>query len=734
MTRNLAPLAEAAVVVQSLSKRYGTVEALKGITFAVSPGEIFGLIGPDGAGKTTTFQILAGVMAATAGEVRVLGTDPRLARLNLGYVTQKFSLYPDLSILENLRYSAGLRRVPEARFSARSEELLERVGLDGFRHRLAGQLSGGMKQKLALCCALVSGPKILLLDEPTTGVDPVSRREFWDLLAAVAAEGVTVIAATPYLDEAERCHRIALIYAGEIQEMGTLQALRDNLGLRRIEVWAEPLDRAEAVLYQRLSGPHPSPLPGGEGTGGIPPAPLRKGGGTDWGAERPMNGIPAHGSPTNESSINGTSIEKKAVTAGNSTQAIVDIQTFGDRLDVMVTDAAQGEQQIRALLARHNVPLSGLRLDEPTLENVFVNRLRQQGLDPAYLAFPAHRSGKEAGGVALATRQLQKTFGNFQAVRGVDITVHYGEIYGLLGANGAGKTTVIKMLCGLLPPSGGTVELAGETSQLNRSEVRSRIGYMSQKFTLYDDLTIRQNLEFYCGVYGVPKRLQRDKIDWVLETCGLTGQDHRLTGSLPGGWKQRVSFGASVMHEPDLLFLDEPTSGVDPLARRQFWRLIRDFAQRGTAILVTTHYLEEAENCNTMAFMVAGSIVAQGSPSAIKTSQPGQLVELLTDQTQAASNLLKARLDSWRVSIFGDRLHLVLDDPDRDMATVQGWLRDAEIPVLSMRPIPFSLEDAFIGIVQRAETAQRTDSLQQTESVQRTDSVQWTESVPREGS
>lgn len=432
-----------------------------------------------------------------------------------------------------------------------------------------------------------------------------------------------------------------------------------------------------------------------------------------------MNRSPVHGTSMHENSIHGSPLKTGGATAGNFPKAIVDIQTFGDRLDVMVTDATQGEQQIRALLAHHDLHLSDLRLDEPTLENVFVNRLRQQGLDPAYFAFPTYRSGKEPGGVALAARQLQKTFGSFQAVRGVDLTVHYGEIYGLLGANGAGKTTVIKMLCGLLPPSGGTIELAGETSQLNRSEVRSRIGYMSQKFTLYDDLTIRQNLEFYCGVYGVPKRLQRDKIDWVLETCGLTGQDHQMTGSLPGGWKQRVSFGASVMHEPDLLFLDEPTSGVDPLARRQFWRLIRDFAQRGTAILVTTHYLEEAENCNTMAFMVAGSIVAQGSPSAIKTSQPGQLIELLTHQTQAASNLLKARLDSWRVSIFGDRLHLVLDDPDRDWPTIQAWLQVAGIPVQSTRPIPFSLEDAFIGIVQRAETAQQTESIQGAETVPR---------------
>jgi ABC-2 type transport system ATP-binding protein len=643
MTAIAPPRPEAAIAVAHLRKRYGTVEALKGIEFAVQPGEIFGLIGPDGAGKTTTFQILAGVMAATAGEVRVLGKEPRLARLNLGYVTQKFSLYPDLSILENLRYSAGLRRVPAARFEAQARPLLQRVDLDQFRDRLAGQLSGGMKQKLALCCALISGPKILLLDEPTTGVDPVSRREFWDLLAAVAADGVTVIVATPYLDEAERCHRIALIYAGAIQQIGTLQDLRDSLGLRRIEVRAEPLGQAEAVLHQ---------------SGG----------------------------------------------------AIVDIQTFGDRLDVMVTDAEQGQAQIRAVLAHNDLHLSDLRLDQPTLENVFVNRLRQQGLDLADLAFPTGRSGQEKGGIAIATRQLQKTFGDFQAVRGVDMTVHYGEIYGLLGANGAGKTTTIKMLCGLLPASGGEIELAGETSRLDRSEVRSRIGYMSQKFTLYDDLTIRQNLEFYGGVYGVPKPLQREKIDWVLETCGLVGQENRLTGSLPGGWKQRVSFGASVMHEPDILFLDEPTSGVDPLARRQFWRLIRDFAQRGTAILVTTHYLEEAENCNTMAFMVAGAIVAQGSPNQIKASQPGQLIELVSRQTQAASNLLKQRLAPWRVSIFGDRLHLVLDDPDRDLIAVQRWLQEADIPVQSTRPIPFSLEDAFIGIVQRAEDVQRAEA------------------------
>ena len=656
---------DSAIAVRQLQKRYGQLAALKGINFEVQPGEIFGLIGPDGAGKTTTFQILAGVMAATAGEVAVLGRPPRQARLDLGYVTQKFSLYPDLSIAENMRYSAGLRRVADAVFEARARPLLQRVDLERFRDRLAGQLSGGMKQKLALCCALVTQPKILLLDEPTTGVDPVSRREFWDLLAAVATTGVTVVAATPYLDEAERCHRVALIYAGEIQQIGTVKELRDGLGLQRIEVRAEPLAQAEAVLSERARSPE------------IPPTPVGKGG-----TEMPT-----------------------AATAGDATTSvIVDIQTFGDRLDVLVTDAEQGQAQIRSLLSQTGLTLKGMGPAEPTLENVFVKRLRQQGLDPAYVEFPAYRAGQEKGGVAIATRDLQKTFGDFQAVQGVAITVRYGEIYGLLGANGAGKTTVIKMLCGLLPASGGTVQLAGETDNLNRSDVRSRIGYMSQKSTLYDDLTIRQNLEFYCGVYGVPQKARREKIDWVLETCGLVGREHLVTGSLPGGWKQRVSFGASVMHEPDILFLDEPTSGVDPLARRQFWRMIRDFAQRGTAILVTTHYLEEAENCNNMAFMVAGAIVAQGSPSEIKTSQPGQLFELVSAQTQAASDCLKERLAPWRVSIFGDRLHLVLDDPDGELDAVRRWLADAGIAIQAVQPTPFTLEDAFIGIVQRAAT------------------------------
>ncbi|BAZ45352.1 ABC transporter ATP-binding component [Chondrocystis sp. NIES-4102] len=636
-TSKLKPIS---IEVTGLYKQYGKVAAVKGIDFTVAQGEIFGLIGPDGGGKTTTFQILAGVMEATGGKIEVLGKPPREARLNIGYLTQKFSLYPDLSIEENLRYSARLRQVSETEFRQRKTKLLSLFSLQHFPTRLASQLSGGTKQKLALCCALIAQPQVLLLDEPTTGVDPVSRREFWDLLATVAAEGVSIVVATPYLDEAERCHRIALIYDGKIQQIGSLGQLRASLGLHRLELRAKDLKAVENVLG------------------------------------------------------------RDALKIG-----IADLQFFGDRLDVLVSDPQQATQDITQLLAQQQLPFD-LQSDEPTLENVFVTRLRQQGSDPAFIEFPRYRGVKQDNTIstralAIAARNLQKTFGEFQAVKKVDLEVKYGEIYGLLGANGAGKTTTIKMLCGLLPKSAGEMILAGQTDNLHSSQVRSRLGYMSQKFTLYDDLTIRQNLEFYCGVYSVPSKLRQEKINWVLTTCGLLGKENTVTGSLPGGWKQRVAFGASVMHEPEILFLDEPTSGVDPLARRQFWRLIRNFAQQGTAILVTTHYLEEAENCNRMGFMVAGEIVAQGSPSQIKAQQPGNLIEMIVSDNQSASNLLKQDLESWRISIFGDRLHLVLDNPQQDLPIISRKLTQHQIQIASQRAIPFSLEDAFIGIVQR---------------------------------
>jgi ABC-2 type transport system ATP-binding protein len=559
----------------------------------------------------------------------------------MGYLTQRFSLYLDLSIWENLRYAAGLREVSEAAFKMRSEHYLQLLDLAQFKQRLAGRLSGGMKQKLALCCALIHQPKILLLDEPTTGVDPVSRREFWDILADLAvSEGMTTVVATPYLDEAERCSRIALMYEGKIQQCDTPAKVKASLGVQRLEVYmpVAQLDKAADILKNNVD--------------------LR--------------------------------------------DLAQDVQRFGDRLDVLTAQPKETSHRIRRVLQQQQIKVENLAIDTPTLENTFVARLRELKGESSTSNYPRIFHQEKSQGTAIGAENLNKFFGNFHAVHNINLDIKYGEVFGLLGANGAGKTTVIKMLCGLLPASSGKVSLAGETGQLRSAEVRQKIGYMSQKFTLYDDLTIGQNLEFYCGVYGIPRRHRRAKKNWVLQMSDLMGQEDRLTADLPGGWKQRVAFGAAVMHEPKVLFLDEPTSGVDPLARREFWRWINQFAGEGMAILVTTHYLEEAEQCHRLGFMVAGELVAQGTPRQVKQEQPGQLVEWECEQVQKASDVLKQKLERRRVSIFGSRLHTVLDDPRTQIPQVENWLVEAGIKVESHREIGFSLEDVFISVVEQA--------------------------------
>jgi len=638
--------ASTVVQVHNLRKDYGSLTAVKDIDFAINAGEIFGLIGPDGAGKTTSFHILGGVLEQTGGDVLVLGGKPRDMRLEIGYLTQQFSLYLDLSLIENLRYVAGLREVAKADFDERAWKYLKLMSLDKFPDRLAGQLSGGMKQKLALCCALVARPKLLLLDEPTTGVDPVSRREFWDLLSTVTQEGVTVAVATPYLDEAERCNRLILMHEGQVKETGSPQQLKDNLGLHRLEIRSGRIE----LMERRLIG-----------------------------------------------------------LSHSQADVICDVQTFGDRLDVLAKDVSHAQSMVEAAAKQDGISDLVIELQEPTLENVFVNRLRAEknssDSDLDRKPFPFAGSFDAASGndfKAIEAKGVRKTFGNFVAVKDVSLDVGYGQIYGLLGANGAGKTTTIKILCGLLMPTQGKMALCGQVSNLRSEALRQRLGYMSQKFTLYDDLTIMENLEFYCGVYCVPDALKNERIAWVLRSSDLTQQGGMLAGKLPGGWKQRLSFGAAVLHQPEVLFLDEPTSGVDPLARREMWKLIRDFARQGTAVLVTTHFLEEAEYCNNLGFMVAGALVAEGSPTDIKASQPGKLFELNLSNTNAGYALLKSKLASWRTSMFADALHVVLDDPAVDLPGLRAQIESAGLKLNSLRQLPYSLEDAFISIVQRA--------------------------------
>jgi ABC-2 type transport system ATP-binding protein len=369
----------------------------------------------------------------------------------------------------------------------------------------------------------------------------------------------------------------------------------------------------------------------------------------------------------------------------------------------MVPDARAGEQKVRELLGAS----AKIRVVDPTLENTFVATLRSLGQEPRTPEYPGKHDHRQlCGTVAIGAYHLNKRFGSFQAVHEVKLQVKYGEIYGLLGANGAGKTTTIKMLCGLLEPTTGHIELAGESRHLRGQHVRQRIGYMSQKFSLYDDLTIEDNLEFFGGVYGVPADELQEKKKWVLEFSGLAGKEKQITGSLPGGWKQRVAFGAAILHEPSVLFLDEPTSGVDPLARRAFWRMINRLADMGTAILVTTHYLEEAEQCNRLGFMVAGELVAEGTPSGVKHAQGGHLIEFRVSDPQKSADLLKEKLDRWRVSLFGDRLHVITDDDvESGIRNVKQQLAQVGIQVTSASEEDFSLEDVFIAVVEQARKA-----------------------------
>jgi ABC-2 type transport system ATP-binding protein len=629
-----------AIDVRGLTKRYGALEAIRGISFDVHRSEIFGLIGPDGAGKTSTFQILAGVMEATSGSANIFGRPAREMRSQTGYLTQTFSLYLDLTVAENIRYSGDLRHIPPNEIAERAQKYLRMFDMDRFKDRLAGQLSGGMKQKLALVCALVPQPHVLLLDEPTTGVDPVSRREFWDVLAHLAAEGLTILVATPYLDEAERCHRIALMYQGEIHQIGTPAELRASLGAKRLELRTADLRKTESLLSEE-AGPD---------------------------------------------------------------KEIIDVQRFGDRLDLLVRDPDKDRQMVNEKLRSAGVPVDEIRVDEATLENTFVAKLRALGQKAATVEFPSrHDHNNLHGQVAIGATDLVKEFGAFTAVKNVSLQIRNGEVFGLLGANGAGKTTTIKMLCGLLDPTRGKIELAGTSGNLRSESVRQRIGYMSQKFSLYDDMTIRENLEFFSGVYGVPEHEREEKIRWVLTFSGLQDKQNQITGSLPGGWKQRVAFGAAIMHEPDILFLDEPTSGVDPLARRAFWTMINRLADSGAAILVTTHYLEEAEQCNRLGMMVAGELVAEGTPTGIKARQSGHLLEFVVDQPQRAADLLKSNTERWRVSLFGERLHVITEEsPASAIDQTKKRLAENGLRVISAREGRFSLEDVFIAIVEQA--------------------------------
>jgi ABC-2 type transport system ATP-binding protein len=668
------PETSAAIQVRDLWKRYGRVEAVRGLSLDIRPGEIFGLIGPDGAGKTSTFQMLSGVMEPTSGSISVLGHSAQAGRAYVGYLTQAFSLYQDLTVHENLRYIGAMRNLTDAQIDARGLHYLSLFGMERFLSRQAGRLSGGMKQKLALACALVAAPQVLLLDEPTTGVDPVSRREFWDSLADLSAGGMTIVVATPYLDEAERCTRVALMYDGMIHELGTPAELRSALGLKRLEVSTPDLRATERALRE-AGRPDMSPSSGVTNV------------------EAPL------GSP-----------ESAPGPAAN----IVDVQRFGDRLDVMVKDPRAGEQQVRQILQAARISLTSLRIAPPTLENVFVATLRAQhpeeaqsstqGVEIGARKHAAQPLNGDAAPIAIGARDLVKSFGDFHAVKNIDLGIRYGEIYGLLGANGAGKTTTIKMLCGLLAPTSGEITLAGEAGAARSPAVRQRVGYMSQKFSLYDDLTVEENIDFFSGIYGVAKARRQERKDYVLRMAGLTEKAKMMTRLLAGGWKQRLALGCAILHEPPVLFLDEPTSGVDPIARRSFWELIYQLSEAGQTIFVSTHYMDEAEYCHRLALMYQGRVVALGTPEELKSSlESHHLFEVEPNDLLGAMDALTGVAGLSEVAVFGSGLHVTATSASDGETVIRNTLERAHVGSDGLRRIHPSMEDVFVAVIEEED-------------------------------
>ena len=465
-----------AIEVNHVSKSYGRVKALDDVSFSVSKGEGFGLIGPDGAGKTTLYRLLTTLLLPEKGWLKVEGLDTvsqmKEIRKRVGYMPGKFSLYQDLTVEENLNFFATI-------FGTTIEEGYDSIKaiysqIERFKDRKAGALSGGMKQKLALSCALVHSPSVLFLDEPTTGVDPVSRKELWEMLGTLKERGITIVASTPYLDEVRRCNRVAFLDCGEVKGID-----------------------APDVILERFKDIFNPP------------------------------GIDRNG-------------EFRTQNSESSSDNVIEVS------------------------------------------------------------------------------HLVKAFGSFHAVDDITFSVKKGEIFGFLGANGAGKTTAMRMLTGLSQPTSGSGTVVGFDICTQYEEIKKNIGYMSQKFSLYEDLTIAENIRLFAGIYGMSDTDIQSETDDMLAKLKFQEHKNDIVGSLPLGWKQKLAFSVSIFHHPGVVFLDEPTGGVDPGTRRQFWELIYAAAAEGITVFVTTHYMDEAEYCDRISIMVDGKISALGTPDELK--------------------------------------------------------------------------------------------------------------------
>jgi ABC-2 type transport system ATP-binding protein len=548
------------IVGRSLRKHFRRktgeiVQALDDVSLEVPAGTVTALVGPDGGGKTTLIRLVAGLMSLDGGELIVLGLDAgghrQAIQDRIGYVPQRFGLYEDLSVQENLDLYADLHGVSAAERRARYPQLMEMTALGPFTGRLAGRLSGGMKRKLGLACALVRSPGLLLLDEPTVGVDPLSRRELWKIIRGlVRDQAVPVLLSTAYLDEAELCEHVVVLREGKVLARGP------------------PGDVTALAQGRTFVAP-------------------------------PPEGQTVH----------------IAIASLLDDPAVVDASPEAGRVRVV-----RSAQAADAALARFRLEPAPARFEDGFM--VLLQRATAGAASAARTPTPpplvAGGDTPPARAVVAKVHDLVRRFGKFVAVDRVSFEVRQGEIFGLLGPNGAGKTTTFRMLCGLLTPTSGTLEIAGVDIRRGADEARRKIGYVAQKFSLYAQLTVAENLDFFAGAYGLHGARRRERIDWAMAQFELRPFAHQLGGQLPGGYAQRLAMAAALLHEPRILFLDEATSGADPLARREFWRRITALSQTGVTVIVTTHFMAEAEYCDRIAILDSGQLLAQGSPAEIR--------------------------------------------------------------------------------------------------------------------
>ncbi|MGY0155398.1 ATP-binding cassette domain-containing protein [Edwardsiella tarda] len=542
------------IELEGVEKRFAGLDrpAVASLTTRIASGAVMGLVGPDGAGKTTLMRILAGLLKPSAGRVSVVGLDPvrqdRQLHALLGYMPQKFGLYEDLTVMENLVLYAELRGVTGAARASTFARLLAFTSLAPFTDRLAGKLSGGMKQKLGLACTLLGSPQVLLLDEPGVGVDPISRRELWRMVHELADEGMLILWSTSYLDEAEQCREVLLLNEGRLLYSGPPQQLTQRMAGRTI------LLRAPGLSHRRLL--------------------------------------------------------QQAITLPMVSDAVIQGQYLR-----LILQAGCDHQQIPAAL---NLTQAEVLEATPRFEDAFIDLLGGGPHQASALASIMPQVEADATQTVIEARQLTKKFGSFAATDHVDFQVKRGEIFGLLGPNGAGKSTTFKMMCGLLVPSSGHALVLGMDLKTDSGRARQHLGYMAQKFSLYGNLTVAQNLAFFSGVYGLRGKRQRAKIADMTRAFNFTPILQQTPDALPLGFKQRLALSCALMHEPDILFLDEPTSGVDPLTRREFWLHINGMVDKGVTVMVTTHFMDEAEYCDRIGLVYHGQIIATGSPDDLK--------------------------------------------------------------------------------------------------------------------